>query len=608
MKFTKKELLYATGLLLTGLMLGWLLFSGSGHDSHSGAPDEDEMEQHVHEEHTDEEGNVVYTCSMHPSVRENEPGNCPICGMELIPADEAGAADTDEDEYSMVMTAASAKLAQVQTTPVIRGIPEKELDLPGRIKVDERNLTSVTAYFPGRIEDVKVDFTGAPIRKGEVMATVYSPELITAQRELLEASGQQDRNPRLYQSARQKFRLWGFTDAQVDDIVSGGEVQQALEIEAPVNGFVLSLNVADQDYVQEGSVMFEVADLSRLWLMLEAYEGDVPWIKTGDEITFNSQSNPGEHYEASVSYIDPVVDPQERTVGIRADLENADGRLKPDMLVRGSLSARMDEGKLMVPASAVLWTGSRSLVYVQDDSSEVPRYEVNEVELGERAGDYYVIEEGLDEGEEVVFYGNFRVDSEFQLADKFSMMNRDPGSGANRAGHDHGEMDMSQSADTSHQQHSDHAEQDEEHSHDEHLQQLVNHYLNTKNALADDDFEKASGDFEEFAEEVSTNDEMNQHDEHADGHEAHHTSMMSAVDEARNADDIDEFRIAFREVSEHLLAAIENQGFDGGVLFKQYCPMYEGGSSWISDNEEIENPYYGDEMHNCGETVEELNN
>lgn len=599
MTFTNKKLLYGAGLLAAGLFLGWLIFSGSSHDSHSGDLGETEMEQHVYEEHTDDEGNVVYTCSMHPSVRENEPGDCPICGMDLVPVDNAGS-EAREDEYSMVMTEASAKLAQVQTAPVTRGIPEKELSLPGRIEVDERTLTRVTAYFPGRIQDLKVDFTGAPIRKGDVMATIYSPELISAQRELIEAARQRERNPRLYESSRQKFRLWGFTNAAIDKIIEGGDVQQELEITSPVDGYVLSRNVADLEYVKEGSVLFEVADLSRLWMMMEAYEEDLPWIDTGDEITFHSRSNPGERYSATVSYIDPVVDPETRTAGIRGTLENTSGQLKPGMLVRGALSARMASEKLMVPASAVLWTGTRSLVYVQDTSAEMPRFEVREVVLGARTGDYYVIEEGLQEGEDVVFHGNFRIDSEFQLADKFSMMNRDPGTGANRAGHDHSNMNMNSESENRGQS------QHQGHQHSAHLDILVDEYLNMKNALVSDDLEQARESLDTFSEEVKSSSEMTSHEEHAAKHASHHQAMTTAVNMAENAPDIKAFRSAFKKISAELITAIENQGYDR-VLFKQYCPMYEGGSEWISTSETIANPFYGSQMHNCGETVEELN-
>jgi membrane fusion protein, copper/silver efflux system len=611
MNITKTQLITYSIVLLTGLILGWLIFGEPGqngsHTSHEQLGDA-EMEQHVQEEHTDEQGNTVWTCSMHPSVRENEPGNCPICGMELIPVSEMNG-EAETDEYSMVMTGASMKLADIRTTPAIRDVPQKELRLPGRITVDERRLSYVTAHFEGRIRNVNIDFTGAPIREGEVMATVYSPELVSAQRELIEADRSKDRNPNLFESAMRKFRLWEFTDEQIQAIIDRGEVQTDMEILSPVDGYVMKRNVVDEQHVSEGTVIYEVAPLDQLWVVLEAYEEDFGWIRTGDDIEFSTRAQPGKTHRASVNFIDPMFNPNSRTIRVRADIENPGEQLRPDMLVNATLMASSPEESVLVPASSVLWTGPRSLVYVKDSSADNPRFEVREVELGHRFGDFYEIESGIEEGEEVVFNGSFRIDSEFQLADKFSMMNREPGSGSNRAGHDHGEMDMSLSADTTQHQHNGHTQQDGgqagDHSHDEHLQLLVGHYLDIKNALASDDFETATGAFVKFAGEVRSSEEMNQHEEHAERHETHHNAMLEAIGLAAEAENIEAFRLAFREISAELLTAIENQGFDG-VLYKQYCPMYEGGSNWISDSEEIENPFYGARMHNCGETVERI--
>ncbi|WP_340102884.1 efflux RND transporter periplasmic adaptor subunit [Rhodohalobacter sp. 8-1] len=575
MNIIKTQLLKAAGLLIGGLFLGWLIFGGTtsitSHADHDQLTPE-EMDQHVTEEHTDEEGNIVYTCSMHPSVRENEPGNCPICGMDLIPVSNTEE-QPETDDYSMIMTQASMQLANIQTTPVIREIPTKVLDLPGRITVDERRITNITTHFAGRILNTRVNFTGAQIRKGQPMATIYSPDLISAQRELIEAEKQKERNPRLYESARQKFRLWEFTHEQIDKIIEQGEVQRELEILSPVDGFVLSRNIADQQYVSVGTIIFEVADLSNLWVMLEAYEEDLGWISIGDSLQFSGRNNPVEILKTTVSFIDPVVDPQKRTVGVRAEIQNSGNRLKPDMLVRGRLTSEMNEQKLMVPASAVLWTGPRSLVYVKDNSADIPRFEVKEVELGPRTGDYFVIEDGLEHGEEVVFNGAFRIDSEMQLADRFSMMNREPGNGAGRGVHDHGGMEMNMDNTGTEQADTVSADDHSGHQIQEDLEVLIPEYLELRDALSRDDFDSAREQIAMF-----TDNEFS---------------------------DIEELRAAFKTLSEMLITRVEEEGYDGD-LFKQYCPMYDGGSAWISNKEEIENPFYGSQMHNCGEIVEKI--
>ncbi|MCC5905822.1 MAG: efflux RND transporter periplasmic adaptor subunit, partial [Balneolaceae bacterium] len=221
MNIIKTQILTYASILLAGIILGWLIFGGShDHDPHAG---------HDHEM-TTENGEEVWTCSMHPSVREDGPGSCPICGMDLIPA----SSEEREDDYSMVMTESAIKLANIQTTPVIRDLPKKDITLPGRIAVDERRISNVTAHFEGRIHDVKIDFTGAPIRKGEVMATIYSQDVVSAQRELMEAHRNRERSPGLYESAVRKFNLWEITDDQIQQIIERGEIQTHMEILSPV--------------------------------------------------------------------------------------------------------------------------------------------------------------------------------------------------------------------------------------------------------------------------------------------------------------------------------------------------------------------------------------
>jgi Cu(I)/Ag(I) efflux system membrane fusion protein len=613
MKFTNKQFLYGAGLLLTGLFLGWLIFSSSTDHEASDQLSPEEMEQHVQDSHTDEDGETIWTCSMHPQVRESEPGNCPICGMELIPADSQEG-EAEEDDYSMVMTASAAKLADIQTAPVIRETPQIELELPGRIRVDERRITRVTTHFPGRIRDLKVDFTGASISKGEPMATIYSPDLISAQRELLEAAKQKERNPRLYESVRQKFRLWEFTDEQIQAIEERGTVQDELEILSPADGYVLSQNVAEEQHVSEGTVIYEVANLEQVWVVLEAYEDDIQWIKTGDNLTFRSRNNPSKQYEATVNWIDPVVDPSERTVGVRADLANPGNQLKPDMLVRGTLLSNLESEKLMVPASSVLWTGPRSLVYVKDTSVEVPRFEVREVELGVRSGDYYVIEEGLDEGEEVVFNGNFRIDSEFQLADKFSMMNRDPGSGAVPTGHQHGDTDMDES-EMEEEDHSDHqsdgSAEEEGNEVDEAFREefteMLEIYLTLKNELIESDLESAVNSVDNLVTQLE---EIGEHRLEGDSHVAwmeSYSAIMEHAESMSNTDDIEEYREAFSLLSDQLIEDVKSFGIEG-VVYHQYCPMAfdNEGADWLSRNEQIQNPYLPENMLTCGEVIERI--
>jgi len=338
----------------------------------------------------------------------------------------AGTPEQDDDPYTMAMSEEAVRLADVQTTEVRRETPTREIELPGRVEVDERTITTVTAHFPGRIRELKVDFTGAPIEKDEPMASIYSPELISAQRELLEALRYEDTNPEMVESARRKLRLWELSERQIERVESRGEVQTELDIVSPVSGVVLDRRVSHEEHVEEGTILYEVANLEDVWVVFEAYEEDLPWLREGDEVSFRLRSNAGPTHTAHITYVDPVVDADSRTVRVRTEVQNSAGRLKPGMLVRGTVqsSGRLGEA-LTVPASAVLWTGPRSIVYLKAPATEVPTFEAREVELGPRAGDRYVIAEGLEAGDEVVTNGAFKIDSEFQITDRYSMMNRD---------------------------------------------------------------------------------------------------------------------------------------------------------------------------------------
>ncbi len=589
MNFTKSQILTYATILIFGIILGWMFFGGThNHNDTNG-----------HNHATVESSNEVWTCSMHPSVREDGPGSCPICGMDLIPA----SSEAREDDYSMVMTEAAIRLANIQTTPVIRDLPKKVITLPGRITVDERRISYITTHFQGRIHDVKIDFTGAPIRQGEVMATIYSQEVVSAQRELLEAYRNRERSPGLYDSAVRKFKLWEFTDHQIQQILDRGEVQTHMEILSPVDGYVMVRNVVDDQHVVEGTVIYEVANLDHLWIILEAYEEDIDWISTGDTIEFRTRSNPGQTYEAVVNYIDPAFNPEKRTIRVRADIENNEHRLRPDMLVTGVLMAEQHEEKLMVPASSVLWTGPRSLVYVKDPDADTPRFMVREVELGPKTGDYYVIEGGLDEGEEVVFNGTFRVDSEFQLADRFSMMNRQPGAGAIPVGHQHGDMSQNDHPDGNDHELFDDVPDDFRVK----LTEAIEAYITGKNALVESDFDVTQSEFSVFTDKLN---DIGEHGLSGDGHMAWMRSwaiLMEQADGITQADDIEEARSHFRNLSDELIKTVQLFGIEG-VVYHQYCPMAFGdeGANWLSTEEQIQNPYLPETMLMCGEVIERI--
>lgn len=606
-----KQLMIASGILILGIILGSLLFGGS-----SGPSESTEMNQHVEEAHTDEQGNIVYTCSMHPQVRQNEPGNCPICGMELVPADNAESdAGTGDDPYTTTMTQAAMKLAQVQTATVSRSVAVKKSRMPGKVMIDERLISVIPAHFPGRIEKLYLDYTGAYVEKGDPIASVYSPELVSAQKELLEAYKNRATNPQLYEATRKKFTNWEISQEIIDRILERGEAQENFDIFSRQTGYVIKRNVAVGDHIHFGMPIFEIAELSTVWVEFEAYENDLAGISRGDEVAFNVGAYPGETFQARVNYIDPILDDQTRTVTVRAEASNSGGKLKPNMLAKGTISSQLDdaEPKLQVPASAVLWTGERSLVYVQNPNTEQPSFQAREIVLGQRVGDSYVVEEGLNEGEQVVVKGNFMIDSAAQLADKRSMMNQAPGQNDGRVpgGHNHGgepmdsgEMQDMQSSETS----ATFSPGDVPAAFREQLGSLTDAYTDISSTLANDDFAKALESLNRF-EQALSNIEMNQ----IQDPQQMQVWMQKAKDinqqvqSMNGIEEIGSFRTQFADLSNKLVETMTQFGVSQ-TLHLQFCPMARNqeGAYWLSKDEEIVNPYMGQKMLTCGSTEQTL--
>ncbi|MFZ2339932.1 MAG: efflux RND transporter periplasmic adaptor subunit [Bacteroidales bacterium] len=415
-----------TLFILAGLFLGWLIFrNGHSHDHETGQASELTQE-------------TIWTCSMHPQIRMPEPGDCPICGMDLIPLVQNGSSGIDPD--AVHLTKEGAALANVQTTVASRQKPVKEVRLYGKVQADERMLQSQVSHVSGRIEKLFVNFTGESVRKGQVLAQVYSPELISAQQELIETSKTKETQPAIYEAAKEKLRQWKITDEQISNIENSGVTQSLIDVVSNTGGTVISKLVNPGNYISQGTLLFEIADLSGLWVLFDGYESDLQFIRRGEKLTFTLEAFPGEKYSGTIVFIDPVIDPVTRVAKVRVETDNRSGKLKPEMFVTGIVSTTLLEfsNNLVIPKSAVLWTGKRSVVYVKQAGSDEPVFRMREVELGPMLGESYVITSGLSEGEEIVTNGTFSVDAAAQLAGKPSMMN--PAGGATSTGHDHSSM------------------------------------------------------------------------------------------------------------------------------------------------------------------------
>lgn len=410
-------------LVVVGLILGWAIFHSS--------PKTEESHEHSAEEHAAE----VWTCSMHPHIKMDKPGKCPICAMDLIPLSQSGGSSADE--YAIHFTKEAAQLANVMTSVVSKQQPVKEVRLYGKVQADERLLQSQVSYISGRIEKLMVNFTGETVRKGQPLAIVYSPELLTAQQELIEASKVKDLQPEIYEAAREKLFQWKLSEQQINSIESSGKVQANMEITSTANGIVTARRVNNGDYISQGTVLYEVADLSKVWVLFDAYESDLAFLSKGDRVEFTIQALPGSSFTGNIAFIDPVIDPVNRVAKVRVEVSNLGAKLKPEMFATGTVKADLDKyaSQMVIPRSAVLWTGKRSVVYVKQPGEE-PIFHLRQVDLGPALGNSYVITGGLTEGEEIVTEGAFSVDAAAQLEGKPSMMNQE-GSAAT-TGHDHG--------------------------------------------------------------------------------------------------------------------------------------------------------------------------
>ena len=400
-----------------GLLLGWLMF-------HRSEPVKNNNGTTVQVGTQNKKAHQIWTCAMHPQIRMDKPGKCPICGMELIPL-KSVSANIDPD--AVQMSEAGMKLAEVQTTIIGKQNAKKDIALYGKIQADERRIKIQAAHVPGRIEELLVSFTGEQVNKGQVIARIYSPLLVTAQEELLQAKQLNPAQPALIDAAREKLRQWKLTSRQIAAIEQSGKTQTVFNITADVSGVVLTKRVNQGDYVQEGQPLYEVTDLSHVWVVFDAYESDLPWIKIGNAISFSLESLPGEKFNGKVSFIDPVLNPSTRSAQVRVEAVNHGDKLKPEMFVNGVISAALPKynNGIVIPQSAVLWTGPRSVVYVKVSGAKDPEFRMREIELGPELSNSYVVLSGLRQGEEIVTNGTFAIDASAQLAGKPSMMNRD---------------------------------------------------------------------------------------------------------------------------------------------------------------------------------------
>tara|TARA_R110002073_G_scaffold336260_1_gene531364 strand:- start:99554 stop:101632 length:2079 start_codon:yes stop_codon:yes gene_type:complete len=613
----------------------------------------------VEEDHADhagaeESGPQRYTCSMHPSVRLEDPNaKCPICFMELIPVMERGGAGM---EMRLTLSESARAMSRIETTKVGRFFPSAESRLFGKLVYDETSVARISAYFPGRIDRLFVNYKGVSVQQGDHLAELYSPDLLAAFEELRQAKNSLDQSgnassflrdtaSQTLVASREKLRLFGLTQAQIEQVEQGNFDSDQLTIYSPIGGVVTHLAAREGDYLDTGDPIATVSNLKRLWLDLEAYESQLSLIRWGLPVTFTVEAHPGEVFEGRVSFIEPMVDERTRTAAVRVAVDNSDMRLKPgmfatavirakvaadgavlsdelagkwvspmhptvvkdepgscdvcgmDLMTAESLGAVGDSSKavmpMVIPRTAVLYTGTRSVVYVLIPDQDEPTYEGRTIELGARAGDYYTVRSGLNEGDQVVIHGAFRIDSAMQILAKPSMMM--PNGGASGSGHNHGgtsslmgSMEMKNSV-------PDGFIQD--------LDPVYSAYLDAQERLADDDLGGFLGAAMRLDRAIETVRVIGLVGESLGTWRRAASKLAPEL----SVTTMDDARLSFEQMSQAIMNLQDRFGNAADeTIYTAFCPMAFDfkGAKWIQRGTEISNPYFGSEMLRCGDIQE----
>lgn len=565
----KKYIIYIA-VLFAGIAIGGLFFANRTDDTNA----------HVHKDGSHEK--QMWTCSMHPQIMQPEKGTCPICGMDLVPV-ISGQEGVSENQFKLTQNAMA--LANIETTVI--GTEESvsgQLKVSGKIAENEENIQVQVSYFSGRIEKLYINSTGITVKKGQLLATLYSPELITAQQELITAASLKESQPDLYRAVRNKLKLWKLTEAQIEEIESTKEVQEYFSIYATVSGTVVEKLVSQGDAVKSGKTMFKIADLNSVWAVFDIYEDQIDQVKEGQMIEVISNSFPNDPVKTTVSFIEPVLNSNSRTVKLRAILDNTARMFKPGMFVEGSMnrvtSAR--DQRIMIPESAVLWTGKRSVVYMKMNANQ-PIFEMKEVKLGSKFENKYEVLDGLDVGDEIVSHGTFTIDAAAQLQGKRSMMNKQ-------------ESKKQEAASTL--QRRDHVPESFKSS----LNKVFESYLLIKDALVNDDQESVVMHSKSMLSELSklSSDDLEDSSSIASW-EKIKTNMKNEAGNISGTNNLEQQRSHFKDLSNYTTNAIQVFGV-GQEVYHQYCPMADNdkGAYWLSDSENVLNPYFGDAMLACG--------
>ena len=592
-----------------------------------------------------------YACAMMCIPPQDQGGKCPVCGMDMVPVESSGGGGSD---IQVTLSEAALRLARVDTAVVERRFVDHELRLVGLVDFDETRQRSIAARVPGRLDRLYVDYTGITVAPGDHLVSVYSPDLLTAQEELLQAvkgvkEGQQagiaalqeiaEENVRIVKS---KLQLWGLTEDQIQEIIDRGTASDHITVFAPIGGVVIKKDAVQGIYVSTGMELYTIADLSHVWLQLKAYESDLTWIRYGQPITFEAEAYPGETFTGQVAFINQLVDERTRTIDVRANVANPDMRLKPGMFVRAKLHSRLAVGgKVMDPALAGKFmcpmhpeivrdaaancdlcgmplVATESLGYASADPATalaplvIPAtaplitgrralvyladpqiagtFTAREVELGPRAGDVYLVSKGLTEGERVAARGALRLDSAAQILGKQTMMSP-------RESSDEGAKSRSP------EKVAPISRLDVPKTFIDRLDASFTAYFVLQDALSHDKWDEARAAAGKLILAVEALSDLSATDDAADTWKSDFAALKESVTRLASSPDMKSIRVAYQPLSNIMITIAKRYGTSGRFAVRRYhCPMAfnDKGADWLQNRSGIENPYFGAEMFSCG--------
>lgn len=560
-------------ILALGFFMGWLLFANNANDSSVSL-----------EHHDSQQSNTQFwTCSMHPQIMQSTSGDCPICGMDLIPTVSKvdGLAPNE-----IKMTDNAMALANIQTSIVGNNSSNEGTNtviLSGKIAENKDETATMPAHFDGRIEKIYVNSLGEQVKKGQLIAEVYSPFLVAAQQELIIASKNKKSQPKLYAAVRNKFENLNIHKGVLDKIEKTGKVISNFPVHSHVNGVVTQIAVDVGAHIMDGMPIFKVSNLNTVWAEFDVYENQISQFKKGQSLTVTTTAYVDKAFDAEISFINPVLNNETRTVTVRATLKNSDRILKPGMFVSAKVkgNSKTPEALLAIPASAVLWTGKRSLVYIKTKPNEAV-FKMQEVTLGKKIEENYQITYGLNNGDEIVTNGTFTVDAAAQLQGKKSMMNTS--------------------------------------------NKIITPITSVKNKLPinfQKGFENTLPSYLKMnssfivsnSQEVSSFAKIMLHKLDALSitnlssiQQKSFALILKKLTAITTTQNIKKQREHAVELNENIVALALDITSPINTLYIQKCPMADNnkGALWLSKEKEIKNPYYGDAMLTCGSIIKTI--